>query len=116
MATESTDSLQALQEEPQRISNMLAADSVDFNSAFKRFFIALQSADTTALNSFIPPYLGLWVIEQPGAVPKMTQVYDIAQFKRHFQSRSFLQWQMRYSNAIFRKKAGLLLTVPTWTT
>jgi len=78
-----TDSLEALQEEPVR------SDTVNFQDAFEHFFAALQAADTAALNQFIHPELGVWLIEQPGAVPKMTHVTDISAFKREYQERSF---------------------------
>ncbi|WP_128396960.1 hypothetical protein [Botryobacter ruber] len=67
-----------------------ATDTVDFEKAFQQFFAALQAADTAALQQFIHPAHGLWIIEQPGAVPKMTHVQHIGQFKREYQDRSFL--------------------------
>lgn len=78
-----TDSLEALQEEPVR------NDTTDFQDAFEQFFATLQAADTAALNQFVHPELGIWLIEQPGAVPKMTHVSDISAFKREYQERSF---------------------------
>lgn len=77
------DSLEALQEEPVR------KDTTDFRDAFEQFFTALQAADTATLNRFIHPELGVWLIEQPGALPKMTHVTDINAFKREYQDRSF---------------------------
>jgi hypothetical protein len=61
----------------------------EFQNAFAKFFDALKESDTTMLNQFIHPEYGLWVIEQPGAMPKMTQVYDIRKFGREYQNRSF---------------------------
>lgn len=78
-----TDSPEAVQEEPVR------NDSADFRAAFRQFFTALQAADTAALNRFIHPELGIWLIEQPGALPKMTHVHDISAFKREYQDRAF---------------------------
>lgn len=78
-----TDSLEALQEEPVRNG------TIEFQDAFGQFFTVLQAADTAALNRFIHPQLGIWLIEQPGAVPKMTQVNDISAFKREYQERAF---------------------------
>ena len=63
--------------------------AADFKAAFANFFEALQNTDTAALNRFIHPKHGLWIIEQPGAVPKMTQVYEIQNFGREYQNRSF---------------------------
>ncbi|SFG48319.1 hypothetical protein [Pontibacter chinhatensis] len=78
-----TNSLETEQE------GTVAADTT-FEQAFNQFFSALQAADTAALNQFLHPKYGLWVIEQPGAVPKMTFVRNISSFKRAFQDRSFL--------------------------
>ena len=87
--TEAIDSLNALQEEPVRKAGSSTADTLTFEVAFQQFFNALQSADTTKLNQFIHPQSGLWVIEQPGAMPKMTRITDIRLFKREYQGRSF---------------------------
>ena len=83
LSSTESDSLEALQEEP--VKN----DTTDFKDAFKQFFTALQVADTVALNQFIYPEVGVWLIEQPGALPKMTHVTDIRAFKREYQGRSF---------------------------
>ena len=84
------DSLEAVQEEPQRQEDKTTTDTIAFEVAFDRFFTALQTADTATINQFIHPEHGLWIIEQPGALPKMTQVKDITTFKREYQNRSFL--------------------------
>ncbi len=86
---EGTDSLQALQEEPNRKENNQVADTISFENAFNQFFMALQTTDTTMLGHFIHPELGVWILEQPGAVPKMTRVMAIRNFKRSYQDRSF---------------------------
>ncbi|MEJ8756341.1 hypothetical protein WG947_05005 [Pontibacter sp. H259] len=87
---ESIDSLEAVQEEPVREQTNVKADTIAFETAFTRFFKALQQSDTATINTFIHPTHGLWVIEQPGAMPKMSLVHDIRTFKREFQNRSFL--------------------------
>lgn len=83
------DSLSALQEEPNKKGTSQEIDTLDFEIAFNRFFAALQTADTAVLNQFIHSELGVWIIEQPGAVPKMTRVTDLRLFKREYQNRSF---------------------------
>jgi hypothetical protein len=83
------DSLEAVQEEPQRQEDKTIADTIAFKEAFGQFFRALQASDTATINQFIHPEYGLWIIEQPGAVPKMTHVTDIRNFKREYQDRSF---------------------------
>ncbi|MCC9136794.1 hypothetical protein ACFSKU_10180 [Pontibacter silvestris] len=89
LEAEGTDSLQAVQEEPQHKGNRQTTDTTDVKAAFKKFFATLQASDTVRLNELIHPGEGVWVIEQPGAVPQMTHLQDITQFKRHFKSRSF---------------------------
>ncbi|GAB3198324.1 hypothetical protein GCM10027293_14870 [Pontibacter aydingkolensis] len=66
-----------------------ASATTDFNAAFARFFEDLHNADTAGINQFIHPMHGLWIIEQPGAMPKMTQVFAIQKFGREYQNRSF---------------------------
>ncbi|MER2996571.1 hypothetical protein [Pontibacter populi] len=87
---EGTDSLEAVQEEPQRQDTKSTIDTIAFEIAFEQFFTALQTSDTATINQFIDPEHGLWIIEQPGALPKMTRVKDISTFKREYQDRSFL--------------------------
>lgn len=81
--------LEEVQEEHQRRNNIPGQDSIRFESAFGQFLQALQNSDTTSLNQFIHPDFGIWIIEQPGALPKMTHVTDIRSFKREFKGRSF---------------------------
>ncbi len=81
--------LEEVQEEHERRNSTPGLDTIGFESAFTLFLQALQLADTAALNQYIHPDYGLWVIEQPGAMPKMTYVTDIRDFKREFQDRSF---------------------------
>lgn len=83
------DSLEAVQEEPQREQPTSGSDTIRFEVAFEQFMAALQASDTVRLNQFISPQNGLWVIEQPGALPRMTHVRDISAFKRDYQNRSF---------------------------
>ncbi|MHA6246896.1 hypothetical protein ACXYMU_03090 [Pontibacter sp. CAU 1760] len=84
-----TDSLQAVQDESVRKGSQQLPDTALFRQAFNQFFHALQTADTTLLNQFIHPEQGVWLIEQPGAMPKMTHVRDLRNFKREYQDRSF---------------------------
>lgn len=83
------DSLHALQEEPNRKQSTDLLENSDFKAAFGSFFSAFQAADTSTLNNFIHSELGLWLIEQLGAVPKMTRVTNTLAFKRAHQNKSF---------------------------
>ncbi len=81
--------LEEVQEEHQRRNSTSGLDGISFEKAFGIFMKALQASDTSTVNEFIHPDYGLWVIEQPGAMPKMTHVTDIRRFKREYQDRSF---------------------------
>jgi hypothetical protein len=56
---------------------------------FNRFLEIIRRRNAAALNQFIHPEYGLYLIEQPGAVPKFTLVKDITLFKHSFQDSSF---------------------------
>ena len=43
---------------------------------------ALRGHDAEVLNQLIDPEFGLWILEQPGAVPTVTRVADVAAFRR----------------------------------
>lgn len=68
---------------------MASGDTAAFRTFFMRFFRVIQQQDAEQFNQFIHPAHGLYIFEQPGAVPHFTAVRDITQFKRHFQDRPF---------------------------
>jgi hypothetical protein len=43
---------------------------------------ALRGHDAQVLNQLIDPEFGLWILEQPGAVPTVTRVADVQAFRR----------------------------------
>ena len=47
---------------------------------------ALRSHDAAVLNQLIDPEFGLWVLEQPGAVPLVTRVAEVGAFRRAHQN------------------------------
>ena len=61
----------------------------EFLKVFSEFQTAVYNEDADALNHFIDPERGLYIIENPGALPRMTLVKDIRNFKREFRNRSF---------------------------
>lgn len=79
----------AVQQEPLSGTTGVAADSVTFEEAFNRFFQALQTKDTAALNSFIDAQQGFWLIEQPGAVPSYTHYKNVQNVKRQHPNQAF---------------------------
>ena len=84
------DSLEAVQEEPQRKENTPGPDTISFEVAFEHFFRALQAGDTVGLNQFVHPQLGMWLIEQPGAVPAYTHFQSIQEVKRSYRNQPFI--------------------------
>jgi hypothetical protein len=85
--------LEQVQEEHLRRGNTPGLDTMRFETAFALFLKALQASDTMTINEFIQPDYGVWFIEQPGAMPRMTHVTDIRHFKREYQDRSFFTVQ-----------------------
>jgi len=82
-----SDALEAVQEEPVRQAGR--SDTTDFPAAFAQFFAALQAEDTAALGRYIDPQKGIWLIEQPGAVPAYTHFQTIRAVQRHYQHKPF---------------------------
>jgi hypothetical protein len=76
-----------------------ATDTLSAKTAFFSFFNDLQSAvyneDADTFNHFIDQEHGLYIIENPGAMPRMTLVKDISNFKREFQDQSFFTIKIR---------------------
>src|SRR5688572_18597552 len=79
------DTLQVVQEETQKKE----AQNGNFEEAFQDFLLTIKNEDAAAFSQFIDLERGLWIIENPGAMPKMTQVKNIQEFKREYQDRSF---------------------------
>lgn len=61
----------------------------EFITVFGQFQSAVYNEDADAFNHFIDPERGVYIIENPGALPRMTLVKDIRNFKREFQGKSF---------------------------
>ncbi|WP_205504196.1 hypothetical protein [Rufibacter psychrotolerans] len=74
------DTLNAVQEEVVRKPH--PAHQEEFATFFKRFEQAIQQQDATAFNQTIAPEPGLYLIDNPGAVPRFTRVADIKVYKR----------------------------------
>ena len=47
---------------------------------------ALRGHDAAVLNQLIDPEFGLWILEQPGAVPLVTRVAEVGAFRRSTQA------------------------------
>jgi hypothetical protein len=106
-ATERADGhkrLEEVQEEHQRRRGSSARDTTSFETAFSLFLKALHASDTATINQFIHPDHGVWIIEQPGAMPRMTHVTDIRHVKREYQDRSFFTVQDEVKNCDLREE------------
>ncbi|GAB3529387.1 hypothetical protein GCM10027443_08600 [Pontibacter brevis] len=89
MSDRGIGSLEAVQEEPQRREDTPGRDTMSFEVAFEHFFRALQAGDTVGLNQFVSPRLGVWLIEQPGAVPAYSHFRSIQAVQRSYQNQPF---------------------------
>jgi hypothetical protein len=55
-------------------------------AAWQQFDHAIRAHDTLALQRLLDPAVGLWVLEQPGAMPRVTHVAHVRNFRRDYQS------------------------------
>lgn len=55
-------------------------------AAWQQFDRAIRAHDTLALQRLLDPAVGLWVLEQPGAMPLVTHVTHVRDFHRNYQS------------------------------
>jgi len=53
--------------------------------AWRQLETALRTRDAAALTQLIDPAVGLWVLEQPGAVPAVTRITNLSSFRRSYQ-------------------------------
>jgi hypothetical protein len=79
------NTLQAIPEETHKKEPLKS----NFEESFQDFLLAIHNQDLAAFNQFIDKEKGLWIIENPGAVPKLTQVKNIGRFNRKFQGSAF---------------------------
>jgi hypothetical protein len=54
--------------------------------AWQQFDRAIRAHDTLALQRLLDPKVGLWVLEQPGAMPLVTHVAHVRDFHRNYQN------------------------------
>ncbi|MCJ8165550.1 hypothetical protein MKJ04_11930 [Pontibacter sp. E15-1] len=83
------DSVEAVQEEPNRKGEPTMPDTSRFEEDFTDFLHALQSGDTAALNGFVSAQTGFWLIEQPGALPAYTHYTAVQDVRRSYQQLPF---------------------------
>jgi hypothetical protein len=66
-----------------------------FSVFYKKFCESIKKKNYKALNDFIHPNYGLYVIQLSGAVPLILQVYNIEDFKPINQNKKFLELDFR---------------------
>ncbi|MCR5887282.1 hypothetical protein LRS06_05705 [Hymenobacter sp. J193] len=64
-----------------------AAADTSFLATWQQFDRALRQSDSVALQALIDPAAGLWILEQPGAMPLLTHVVRTASFRREYQQQ-----------------------------
>ncbi|RAK63853.1 hypothetical protein [Hymenobacter edaphi] len=79
---------EVIKEKPLPAARAMQADTT-VAGAFLRWAEAVRRADTAAVNAFISPAHGLWVLEQPGALPLLTRVTDVRRLRRSQPQPSF---------------------------
>lgn len=104
---QSSETLQAVQEEPARKGKQTTPDTTTFEAAFEQFYNALQASDTAALNAFIGPQQGFWLIEQPGALPTYTHFSNMQAVKREYQERPFTSINQEIRNCQLQLRQSL---------
>ncbi|TPE43895.1 hypothetical protein [Pontibacter mangrovi] len=101
LGTERIDSLAAERESP----HASGPDTAAFTQAFNRFFSALQAGDTAALEEeFVDAGKGLWLIEQPGALPAYHQFRSIKEVQREYQQRPFTSISQEMQECLLQRR------------
>lgn len=63
--------------------------SEDFREVYTDFFTAVKDANENRFNDYIHPQTGLFIIEQNGALPSVSHIFDISKFKRSYDNKHF---------------------------
>lgn len=66
----------------------------DFREVYTDFFTAIKDINEKRFNQYIHPELGLFIIQQDGAMPVITHISDISKFKRNFDNKYFFAINM----------------------
>lgn len=61
----------------------------DFREVYTDFFTAVKDVNENRFNDYIHPEIGLFIIQQDGAMPSLTHITDIAKFKRSNDKKHF---------------------------
>lgn len=61
----------------------------DFRDVYTDFFTAVKDKNEKRFNDYIHPQIGLFIIQQDGAMPSLSHVMDISKFKRSFDNKYF---------------------------
>lgn len=66
----------------------------DFREVYTDFFTAVKDVNENRFNEYIHPEIGLFIIQQDGAMPNLTHITDIAKFKRSYDKKNFFAFNM----------------------
>lgn len=66
----------------------------DFREVYTDFFTAVKDINESRFNNYIHPEMGLFIIEQNGAMPSLTYVTDISKFKRGYDNKYFFDFNL----------------------
>ncbi|MFN7012774.1 MAG: hypothetical protein ACK4ON_00725 [Bacteroidia bacterium] len=61
----------------------------DFREVYTDFFTAVKDVNENRFNEYIHPEIGLFIIQQDGAMPNLIYVTDISKFKRSYDNMHF---------------------------
>jgi hypothetical protein len=61
----------------------------DFREVYTDFFTAIKDINENRFNEYIHPEIGLFIIQQDGAMPSLENVTDISKFKRSYDKKHF---------------------------
>lgn len=70
-----------------RVENPVMPADTSVAGAWRLVEGALRGHDAQVLNQLLDPEFGLWILEQPGALPLVTRVAEVQAFRRAYQDR-----------------------------
>jgi len=66
----------------------------EFRDVYADFFTAIKDKNEKRFNDYIHPKIGLFIIQQDGALPTLENVKDISKFKRSYDKKHFFSFNL----------------------
>jgi hypothetical protein len=66
----------------------------EFRDVYTDFFTAIKDENEKRFNDYIHPKIGLFIIQQDGALPTLENVKDISKFKRSYDKKHFFSFNL----------------------